>query len=376
MNTVEQIIESICGTEEKLQHKNIIIVDDISGSTECLMSDGKKVLTKILELNEEFIESNPINNYRLITFSSNVVDIGEIKILDSVAMIPNKRAIQPNGGTYTAKAFEYIYSKIDLFKPNVVICYTDGDTNSTQEEIFNSISALKSKNIKIIFIAVSNKSTNMDTITSQEESRIPGMDVINFASNLIDELIIYNSYHLDIPFQGARKSFVDKNRLKFFDISLPKIDGQPLIYIFTSFIEELLQRITENIGTIEWGSKDRSFKKLTAEIGILLIIFDPINYPEHNSYIINVAQRLSNLVPAYSLEKVIEYFKYGYSCSSGSKPILYTNIEGHVQEAVVKLQAFADSINLLSTEGSISGSNIAISFPINGRCLIIEQEVA
>ena len=88
----------------------------------------------------------------------------------------------------------------------------------------------------------------------------------------------------------------------------------------------------------------------------------------------NIAQRLSALLPTYSSEKVIGYFKYGYDCSRNSKHVQYTNIEGHVQEAVVKHQSFTDGVNLLTTKGSIANSNMVISYPIDGRCIIIEEE--
>jgi hypothetical protein len=376
MNSIEEITQSICdGSEEPEKHnKNIILVLDTSGSTYSIIKDGLSILQRCLELVKEFAEQNPDNNYRLITFSNDAIDYGNISMLEGVAMIQRENAIISGGGTNTASAFEYIWTIYEAFKPQKIFCWTDGQTNSSSIQITNCLSKLKKKNIKISFIAVSDTSFNMETITAREESTIPGMDVINYAGNLIDELIIYNKHHYDVPFQGARKTMVDKNRLRFFDCALPKSEGEPHIYVFTNFIKELLAKIGENISTINWGSKDRSFKKLCAEIGILLIIFDTSSYPEHNSYIIKIAQRLSEMVPSYPTEKIIEYFKYGYNCSRGSKPILYTNMEGHVQESAVKQKAFADAANLLLTEGTVSGSSMAISFPINGKCLIIEQE--
>ena len=49
-------------------------------------------------------------------------------------------------------------------------------------------------------------------------------------------------------------------------------------------------------------------------------------------------------------------------------------MEGHVQEAAVKQKSFDDASKLLAAKGSIANSSIVISFPIDGSCLIIEQE--
>jgi hypothetical protein len=376
MTTIENIVSRICGVDQTLaiNGNNITFVADTSGSTDNIIKNGKRILNKILEVIKDFVENNPNNEYNLITFGSGVKHIGKITMLDDIAIIPNESRIISNGGTYTAYAYNYVNDNFSTLKPDIVITLTDGETSNSPLEITNSLSKLKARNVKNYIIAVSDSDIDMNTCTSREESNIPGMELINYAGALIDELTIYSTYHYDTPFQGSRKASVDKNCLKFFDMVLPKEEGQPRIYILINFIDTLIEKITEHIGTIDWGSKDRSFKKLCAEIGILLIIIDPINYPESNSYILNIAQRLSQLVPTYTSEKVIGYFKYGYDCSRNSKHVQYTNIEGHVQEAVVKHQSFADGINLLSTQGSIASSNIVISFPIDGSCLIIEQE--
>ena len=375
MTTVENIVSMICGVDKtSINGKIIVFVADASGSTCTTIKNGKTVLKKILDIIKNFVEENPNNDYILITYESVVKKIGKITILDDVAIIPNETSIVSGGGTDTALAYEYINTNFSVLNPNIVINITDGQTNSSPKHITDSLQALKSKNVSNHIIAVSSYNIDMNKCTANEESSIPGSELINYAGNLIDQLTIYNPFHYDTPYEGSRNACVDKNCLKFFGMPIPKEVGIPNIYVFNNFIDTLLEKITEHIGTIDWESKDRSFKKLSVEIGTLLILIDPINYPENNQFVLNIAQRLSALLPTYSSEKVIGYFKYGYDCSRNSKHVQYTNIEGHVQEAVVKHQSFTDGVNLLTTKGSIANSNMVISYPIDGRCIIIEEE--
>jgi hypothetical protein len=85
----------------------------------------------------------------------------------------------------------------------------------------------------------------LNTISQAEERRIPGMDLVNYLSNSVDKLTIYNQYHKDIPYEGAVSSTVNKQFLTFMG---SKIDGHVHAYL-----NKLLVKLDEHKGTINWG---------------------------------------------------------------------------------------------------------------------------
>ena len=58
----------------------------------------------------------------------------------------------------------------------VVFAITDGQTNNIKIEFNSSFQVFERKNIPINVIAVSNRNTNLENVTKNEEKNIPGMD--------------------------------------------------------------------------------------------------------------------------------------------------------------------------------------------------------
>jgi hypothetical protein len=105
----------------------------------------------------------------------------------------------------------------------------------------------------------------LNTISQAEESKIPGMDLVNFLSNSVDKLTIYNQFHKDIPYEGAVSSVVNKKFLTFMG---SKVDSHVHVYL-----NKLLAKLDEHKGTINWGNLNMNFKQLLSEVGKLLSVY-------------------------------------------------------------------------------------------------------
>jgi hypothetical protein len=380
--TIEDLVTECCAsivstddTQESSIQKKYVLVVDVSGSTGDSFIDGN-ILSKEIKLATQFIVDHPRDQIMLYSFDSYVHKYGSISAMDDYVEFPD---MHPGTATYTDKPLQSIIDNVSKFRPNEIIIYTDGQTNSPKRDILRVFTTLHDLNIKITIIAVTTSNVNLETISVREESILAGMDLVDIAKNLVDKLLIYNRYHHTIPFQGSSNSNVDKNSLRFLNVTLPK-SNKPTIVIFIEFINSLIQKIDENNELLTWGNNNMSFKKMCTQIGLLLSVFH-IDFPKNDYFVQEIAQRLSMVsqsssieTPILTFDKIIDFFEYGYRSGRNNTPIIYTNLDEHVKDSVVKHNEFKDAEQSLRTYGTTMNSKSFISIPNNGVCFLVVKE--
>lgn len=362
MLTIADIIGSITTKKAVSRPLNVTFVIDESGSTGAQFSLGLPVLEKELSVVYEYILKNIDNHYSAYSFESNCAE-HNINVLKDEGLV-NLPNLSPKGGTFTHLPLIEINKKTT--NPDIVILITDGETNSPVNVLKEEIAKFISKKIRFEVIAVSAKNLDLNTISQAEERRIPGMDLINYLSNSIDKLTIYNQFHKDVPYEGAVSSKINKKCLTFMG---HEMEGH--VY---EYINNLIVKLEEHSGNINWGLGNMNFKKILSEIGKLLSVYF-VSFPDDHYYISTICNKLQicSMIPDMTEERILNIIKYGFECTKKEKPIMYTNFEEHIKEATVKRAEFADAINLLKTQGTTVGSKKTICMPTNGVCIINNQ---
>lgn len=360
MQNIKDFVKSISGVvETEVKPKKITFVIDESGSTGTAYAAGMTVLEKELSIAYEYILNNMHNSYNMYSFESSCV-AHPIHIMKEEGLV-NLPNLSPKGGTYTHLPFEKINTTQD--KPDVIILITDGQTNSSEAVLKAEVNKFAKNNITFEIIAVSATNLNMNTISQAEEQRIPGMDLINYLSNLIDKLTIYNTFHKDVPYEGANSSKINKKCLTFMGCNV-----QGYVY---QYINNLLEKLNEQKGNISWGTGNINLKQMLSEIGKLLSVYF-VSFPKDHFYITLISQKLHEIcnIQEMTPERITNIIKYGFECTKNEKPILYTNFEQHVKEGTVKKAEFADAIQTLKVDGTTMDSKKTICMPTNGLCVI------
>ena len=358
MLSVKDIVNQITIFEEEKPKKITFVVDE-SGSTGTTYVSGMTVLEKESSVVYEYILKHPNNDYNMITFETNCVE-HKINIMKDEGLVDLPQLI-PKGGTNTHLPLVKINEWTE--KPDVVILLTDGETNSSETQLKTEINKFLDKKISLEIIAVSARSVDLNTISQAEERRIPGMDLINYLSNSVDKLIIYNQFHKDEPYQGASSTTINKKCLTFMGC---KVGGHVHTYL-----NLLLDKLDENKTNINWGIQNMNFKQLLSEIGKLLSVYF-VSFPSEHFYVSTIINKLLLIlnVEEMTFERVYSIMKYGFECTKNKKPILYTNFDQHVKEKTVKLTEFKNAIDSLKINGTTLNSQKTISMPTNGICII------
>ena len=368
---IAELIEKKClvnNNNKTKSSENVVLVLDVSGSTAQVIYDKKTILTKEIEVMTNYILSNTKNNYELYSFDSYSNYHGRIKILEDEDFVdlPN---FKPGSSTNTCSALKLVVSNIPNFKPNKVVIFTDGQTNNIINEFTPIVNQFKLIDSKLDIVAISSSNTNMETITSNEEKCIPGMDIVNMLGNNINTLTIYNIYHKDIPFNGITNSAIDKNSVYFFGI---KIEG-----FIIDFINKLLEEVEINKNNIDWGIGHKDLKKMLSEIGKLLsLIF--IQFPIEHSFLEKIYNQIYSSINTstsqvgMNIDRISKIIEYGFNCSKKDIPVIMTNFEEHLKESTTKHNEFADALNLLKNKGTTLGKSRKISIPYgkNQICII------
>jgi hypothetical protein len=360
MLTVKDIVASITTADTNAEKpKNVIFVVDESGSTSSAFGTGMNVLEKELSVVYEYILQNPNNNYRMYSFESGCKE-HSIHFMKEEGLV-NLPDLSPKGSTCTH--LPLIEINKNPVKPDIVILLTDGETNSSESVLKNEISQFLQKKIQFEIIAVSATNTDLNTISQAEERRIPGMDLINYLSNSVHKLLIYNKYHKDIPYEGATSSTINKKFLTFMGF---KIDGYVHVYL-----NKLLDKLDEHKGNINFGPSNMSFKQLLSEIGKLLSVYF-ITFPAEHSFVTSIVEKLLSIcnIADMTCDRIRSIIKYGFECTKSEKPILYTNFEQHVKEKSVKHAEFKNAIDTLKIQGTTINCEKTICMPTNGACII------
>ena len=369
MMYISELIEKICLDNNKSKiSENIVLVLDVSGSTAQIIYDKKTILTREIEIMTNYIISNTKNNYELYSFDSNPIFHGKIKILEDEDFV-DLPDFRPGSSTNTCSALKLVVSNIPNFKPDKVVIFTDGQTDNRINDFTPLVNQFKSIGSKLDIVAISCSNTNMETITSNEERRIPGMEMVNMLGNNINTLNIYNIYHKDIPFNGITNSSIDKNSIYFFGV---KVDG-----FIIDFINKLLEEIDGNKNNIDWGVGQKDLKKMLSEIGKLLSILF-IQFPIAHPFLekiynqINISITTSTQQFEMNIDRISKIIEYGFNCSKQDVPVIMTNFEEHLKESTTKHNEFADAIELLKNKGTSLGKSRKISIPYgkNQICII------
>lgn len=376
-NVISKSIQSVPVATVPRQKKKVAIVLDVSGSTGGLYSPLlqvtsasttilnkeieilKTILNKEIEVLKELILSKPDSDFVLYTFDSAPKYLGPIQVMHSEGLV-DIPALVPGSATNTHLPLVEIIKKFPVFKPSSVILFTDGQTHSSSYDFKTITQAFNDAKVNFEVIAVTNSVDDLEKITTHEESRIPGMDLITMIGNSIQSLKIYNRFHSNQPFNGAQSSAVNRNALTFI--------GIPFSGIIPQFISNLLAEIKLVKDTINWGENDIHLKKMICEIGKLLSVLF-VSFPEDHSFTHDIIEIVASST-TFVHERIQNIMKYGFDCTRNNKPIIYTNFEGRVKDSVVKQNEFAEAVTQLNTRGTTLGSSSSICFPTNGVSVI------
>lgn len=363
MSSLNDIILYVSPNKETQNTKIIALVVDRSGSTATPFTPSSTVLEKELSVLSQSVLANDQNKYTLYSFDHISYYHGQVKVLTDENFV-DLPEIKPGGITNTHLPLQEIVSKFGIVKPNKVIVFTDGQTNSQMFQFTPIVTAFKANCIDLEIVAVTANSLNMETLTASEERNIPGMDLVNMLGNSIDSLTIYSPFHCDTPYVGAQSSKVDKNALTFM--------GVPFKGLIPDHINKIIAEIEKNKDAIDsnpsfWGTNQITLKKFISEVGKMLSLLF-INFPEKHIFVETTITKISGF-SGFSEERVFNIMKYGFECTKSEKPIIYTNFEQHVKDSVVKKGEFADAVALLSTKGTTGGCDTRICLPLNGVCV-------
>ena len=365
MQSIKDIVKSISVSSiDADKPKNITWVIDESGSTGSHFASGINVLEKEMSVVYEYILNNINNKYNMYSFESNCVE-HSIHVMKEEGLV-NLPDLSPKGCTYTHLPLAKINANPN--KPDVVILVTDGETSSHQTQVKTEIEKFIEKKIRFEIIAVSAKNIDLNTISQAEESRIPGMDLVNFLANSVDKLTIYNQFHKDVPYEGAVSSTVNKKFLTFMG---SKVDSHIHVYL-----NKLLAKLDEHKGTINWGTLNMNFKQLLSEVGKLLSVYF-VSFPVDHYFVNSIVSKIYETcnITDMTTERIYSIIKYGFECTKNEKPIMYTNFEQHVKEKTVKHAEFKNAIDNLKLQGSTLNSEKTICMPTNGVCIINNRVV-
>jgi hypothetical protein len=361
MISVKELVQSVSTTKIPQVEKteNITFVVDISGSTSLKFDETSSVLEKEMAIVYDYILSHPNNNYDLISFGS-VCEEYKVNVLKEEGLV-NLPELSPKGGTMTNKAFTLINER--KIKPDRIILLTDGETHSSEAELKKEVKKFTDNKIKLEIVAVSTLSVDLQVVSTAQEKEIPGMDLINYLSNSVEKLNIYNKHHKDQPYEGASSSVVNKKSLTFMGV---KISG-----FVHEFLTNLVVKLNESKGKINWGQSNMQFKQMLSEIGKLMSVYFVL-FPQDHYFVNTIVEQLESLsgIDGMTKERIVAIIKYGFDCTKNEKPILYTNFDQHVKEKTVKLEEFKNAIDQLKKYGTTLKSQKTICMPTNGMCVI------
>jgi hypothetical protein len=369
MTTIAQLLEQIESENQKIKPNKIIplnvcLVLDVSGSTSQYFEPKKTILAKEVEVMTQYILANSTNNHMLYSFDTYAYFHGKVNVLveEDFVDLPNFRA---GSSTNTCGALNLICENFKSFKPDKVVIFTDGQTDNRNQQEFNPIlTQFKTSNTKIELVAVSNMDKNLETITANEESRIPGMDLVNMLGNSINSLNIYNLFHKETPFVGIQNSSIDKNSIMFMGI---KVEG-----FIVNFISKLLNLMEENKSDLLFGPNLNDLKKLLSEIGKLLSVMF-VNFPSSplHPFLERIVSQIRGCVETIDPDRIIKIIEYGFNCSKSDVPVIMTNFEEHLKESTTKQNEFSDALSLLKKFGTGLNAQRKISIPYGSNAICV-----
>ncbi len=323
---------------------SIIILIDNSYSTESTFSNSKKVIEFEIEIAKKISTTALLlhkqNTYiHIFTFSSDTVDRGQVKFSSNGSLL-FPPGIVPNGGTNTHIGFSTVYDFISRTKLNnvEVILITDGETNSSENNLFKEYEKLNNVIESFQIIAVSNKTLDFKNMQQNEETKIPGLDIVNWIPS---KSKIYTPDYIDEPYI---LSTICTNTWNFLNISFSKK------ILFPQLISELISFI----GPYEKYNPEE-IQIFFIELGMYLALFY-YTFPE--TYINSLFQDLKDLK---NLKDIKEFLSYGFNLKRQNKSFIRVNLNKKIVDYQERKNLFVDASTQLKLNGTSLNSE-CISF--------------
>lgn len=323
----------------------LILLIDNSGSTGShfkkgtvfLSNSSVSVLQKEIEIAKDIATKHKNKKIQCFTFSSNAVNRGEVKFTSSgTLMFPI--GITSDGGTNTLDGLKKVNEFITEKKMDAeVVLITDGQTSSLENELYDEYEDLKRKGVNLKIIAVSDVDRDFQQLKDHEESRIPGLDVVNWI-NAPSCIYTPNQYEND-PFVMSTTD--SSSTWNFLGESFSKK------IIFPILVKDIFQFISQQPSTIkEEIEKDQDIQVFLVELGMYLGIFY-IDYPE--SY---VKILLNSSFHSEKTEEFNEFVNYGFSLKRQNKPFVRINLGQKLTDYRDRRNVFIDAQKQLKIFGT------------------------
>jgi hypothetical protein len=328
---------------------NIAVILDASGSTAAKLASGT-VLDMEIEIAKGIASANGTGNTFLVTFDCEAKSLGRIGISSNgTVMVPP--GIKPGGNTNTHLAFAEVLRMLPSTKVTKVYLITDGqltDPHRNAETLRSYSKELRDKGVEIEVIAVSAKDIDFPALTAEEETRIPGLDVVYIIKS---GALCYTPSHLDTPFQLATICDTSTRNWDLLGISIPK-NFCPLPTIIMMIISGLLSADID----FSTPSVQGELQQLFIEIGMLLGLVS-VKYPDFFTGILHELQTKTS-------SDLSEFVQYGFDLKKTNQPLVLANIARRIIENRDQKASFASASNSLEIKGTALDEP-AISF-MNG----------
>lgn len=348
----------------------IAILLDVSGSTGCEFSSTpsaqnyyysyhgpNSVLQKEISVAKDVAFQNKDGVTLLYTFSNLSNFVGPIKVTPGSGTVMFPPNLRSDGGTNTYFGLERIFNDLSTTKIEHIILITDGETNSTPALLLSIYEKLRSKNVTLKIIAVSAKDQDFDKLSVQEESKLPGLDVVNILST---EAVIYTPRLGNTPYVMATKSSDSALNWSLLGVTFPKTIPFP----------DLFNGIIGLLKNSNWNFDDSDLQVLFIELGMYLAIF----------YVIFPSDLINSIMSPVLIKgcnsDLIEYIKYGFELKRQDKPLIKINLSLKIITWKDRHDSYADAENILQLKGSalneesISFGNGVVCFRSNPNDLI------
>ena len=343
-NLIENFKKSNYSSDQKIKEKSaLIFLIDNSGSTgssfkksqNWLTSSSQSVLEKEIEIAKEISLLNQNKYLHCFTFESNVMNRGEIRFTSSgTLMFPI--GIKPEGGTNTLQGLQNINTFLSEKKLDAeIVLITDGQTNSSEDDLYQEYEDLRKKGVSLRIIAVSDRELDFQTMKQNEESRIPGLDVVNWIT--APSCIYTPDKYISDPFVMSTTD--TSYSWNFLGVSFSKKT------VFPVLIRQLIEYLFNNFSLEMFGE---DFNVFLVEIGMYLGIFY-VDYPE--SYVKSLFGNFLTKFPEKTSE-LNEFVNYGFSLKRQNKPFIRINLDQKLIDSKDRRNVFIDAQKMLKQFGT------------------------
>ncbi|ARF10696.1 hypothetical protein Hokovirus_2_223 [Hokovirus HKV1] len=182
---------------------NIILLLDNSGSTS-KMINNKSILNSYTKL----LEHLNCKKVHLLFWNTTIINIGKININDLEMHINNAKSF---GGTYLAKALQFIKQDNIISEKTDIIIVTDGEINDSRETSEELNILLQNKNISIHIFTFEDSDYNYFNNKISAGNNLYYCLQSNKLTQHIKNYVSYNKYHFKEPFINYSNDIKDGN---------------------------------------------------------------------------------------------------------------------------------------------------------------------